>query len=176
MLFKPVYLKPKMREAPIIMGSPPQLAPPIQPEPEPQPESEPDPEPDPEPEPPLLEIPTTSAEIPPVDSPMSNLPVLAYTKGIHVVYPIEARRDVLAGRVAYLYVDEMGSSVFQPKHIFNALKMNKDEKTKYEDYSCIGGRQRTLGRSTYRKRRICNDEKKQRVMSSFSGGSGGARA
>ncbi|KAK5648519.1 hypothetical protein RI129_003411 [Pyrocoelia pectoralis] len=152
MLFKPVYLKPKMIEAPIIMGSPPQPAPNIQQEQDPEPEPEPEPQHEPLPESSSQpEIPTLQVDLPPQVT-QENLPILAYTKGIHVVYPTEARRDVLAGRVAYIYIDEMGSSLFQPKHIFNALKLNKDQKSKYVDYCCIGGRQRALEQSTLRKR------------------------
>ncbi|KAF5280336.1 hypothetical protein FQR65_LT03145 [Abscondita terminalis] len=143
MLFKPVYLKPKMREAPIIMGSPPHPPPP--PEPVPEPERIPTPEPEPEPEPELL-VPVPNEEEKP-----EQLPVLAFTQGIHVVYPLEARRDVLAGKVAYIYIDENGSSIFRPKHIFTALKLNDEQKSKFGNYSCIGGHQWKLERDPTRR-------------------------
>ncbi|KAK4884563.1 hypothetical protein RN001_000834 [Aquatica leii] len=157
MLFKPVYLKPKMREAPIIMGSPPQLRPEPEPEPEPVPEPqiptpEPMPEIDPEPELPKVE---------PALEKQEQLPILAYTQGIHVVYPLEARRDVLAGRVAYIYVDENGSSIFRPKHLFNALKLNKEQKSKFTDYSCIGGHQWKLDREHSRRRQNTLNKKER---------------
>ncbi|KAF5291345.1 hypothetical protein FQA39_LY03496 [Lamprigera yunnana] len=143
MLFKPVYIKPKMIEAPIIMGSPPQ--------PQPQPPELREPEVPPEPMPELVQevkpepILEPTAPEPEIEN-LEQLPILAFTRGIHVVYPTEARRDVLAGRVAYIYIDENGSSVFRPKHIFTALKLNKEQQSRYEDYSCIGAHEWTLDR------------------------------
>lgn len=136
MLFKPVYIRAKMREAPIHMGTPAT--------------STASPAPPPTPPPP----PTQSVEGPRIDynrEDHQHMPVLVYKNGVHVVYPTEARRDVLAGRVAYVYVDDAGFSVFQPKHMFTALKLNRLQKKKYEDYPCIGAHQRLFRRKPIEK-------------------------
>lgn len=65
--------------------------------------------------------------------------------GVQIVYPIEARRDVLMGKVAYLFINEKGSTLFQPQHMFAALKLAKGKQKIYEGYTCMGGRSAVVG-------------------------------
>lgn len=135
MLYKPVYLSGnKMLEAPIPMAPPP---------PPPEPPQPPPPEP-------VVER-TPTPELPP-DPPQQRqqqertpaLPMLISNNGFRHVVPVEKTKDVLTGKVAYLLVDETGVTRFEPKHILNALKLDRERLTKYEDYECIGGHRRLL--------------------------------
>ncbi|KAF2900390.1 hypothetical protein ILUMI_05813 [Ignelater luminosus] len=125
----PKFGKMDMREAPIPMSTPPEP---------------------PSHEPELPQQPVHEHSPPQEEE---HLPILVCTYGVRMVYPIEARRDVLAGRVAYIYVDDTGATIFRPKHIFSALKLNNQQRRKYEDYPCIGAHQRIFEKRTTRRRR-----------------------
>lgn len=62
------------------------------------------------------------------------------SNGIQIVYPIESRRDVLMGKVAYIFINEKGSTLFEPQHMFAALKLGKGKQKLYENYTCMGGK------------------------------------
>lgn len=68
-------------------------------------------------------------------------PILISRKGIQAVIPKEAARNVLAGRVPYLLIDEGGVTNFKPMHMFSALKLGKSREQRFEDYSTMGGRE-----------------------------------
>lgn len=129
MLFKPVYLKRPsvtiMKQPLIKMGQPAQNPP--TPPPTPPPLVEPEP------------VPQLPKEEP-------HLPLLISGPGVDLVVPPEARRDVLAGRVDYYLADASGVTLFRAKHIFAALKLEKEKQHRYEDYICIGAHQRVLQR------------------------------
>lgn len=72
-----------------------------------------------------------------------RIPMLIRGRNVHQVIPIEATRDVLAGRVDFYLVDDKDGVIFFPaKHIFAALKLDKEHREKFEDYSCVGAHQR----------------------------------
>lgn len=52
----------------------------------------------------------------------------------------------MSGRVPYLLVDERGATLFEPKHIFSALKLDQDKKYRLQDFPCIGAHERVLPR------------------------------
>lgn len=61
-----------------------------------------------------------------------------------IVIPPEATRDVLAGRVPYLLVEDGGITEFKPVHVFAALKLRKETVHRLENYSCVGAHERFL--------------------------------
>lgn len=117
-----------MHEAPIRMVKPP------------SPQREPTPPPPPPP-PQQPEEPEAEPE-----ANKDRLPILVCGIGIKSVFPHEATRDVLSGRVDYYLVDDRGMTLFRRKHIFAALKLGKNRIERYEDYPCIGGHQRVFDR------------------------------
>lgn len=132
MLFKPVYLKgKKMLEAPITMApAPPPPPPPPEPELEPHAQS------------PIPPQPHSSRSRQPEAE--TRLAILVCNNGFKHVFPKESTKDVLTGKVPYMLVDETGVTRFEPKHILNALKLDREHLEKYEDYECIGGHHRIL--------------------------------
>lgn len=129
MLYRPVYLKGG--QAPIMLANPP---PPTPPERFPTPELPPE-------EPPLAEVPEEQAE-----EESEHLPMLVSNSrdGFRHVIPPERTKDVLTGKCAYLLVDESGVTRLGPKHVLNALKLDKERRRKYEDFECVGGHRRVL--------------------------------
>lgn len=118
-----------MLEAPIRMAPAP-LPPP------PPPEPEPPAHPPIEPQPQTLRFHQEVVE--------TRLPMLVCNKGFKHVFPKESTKDVLTGKVPYMLVDETGVTRFEPKHILNALKLDREHLEKFEDYECIGGHRRIL--------------------------------
>lgn len=130
MLYKPVYLnspvvvKKKMKEPLIKMGRPPDKPPKrTSPPSRPNPNRSVTPEPEP---------------------PRPRIPMLICGHGASTVVPLEARRDVLAGKVDYYLVDDSGVTLFKAKHVFVALKLDKEKRDKLGEYSCVGAHQRFL--------------------------------
>lgn len=140
MLFPPVYYKsskPPMQETLIPMGPPSRVRKISQ-----QPPQPPNPPP---PAPPTQSSASTSSNNRNTEE-NQHFPILCCTGGVSIVYPKEATRDVLSGRVAYYLADETGMTLFKPKHLFAALKLDEEHKHRFEDYGCIGAHQRFLPR------------------------------
>ncbi|XP_025833392.1 uncharacterized protein LOC108738217 [Agrilus planipennis] len=152
MLFKPVYMSVRPKYLP------PQIQPPKAPAPLPveeQPcQKEETPKPiehlkSPSPVRPLVKYvdldPEPLVEPPPSppEEPKERLPMLISGYKFQTVIPPEASRDVLTGKVPYIYFNEDGMQIFKPKHVLNALKLPKKARRKYMDYSCVGGHERS---------------------------------
>lgn len=131
MLYKPVYLKPKKMKEPLVKMGKPRKQPPNPPSPSPQP-------------PPAATAAPAAPEVLPQEEP--RLPLLVSGPGVQVVIPADATRDVLAGKVDYYLVDDSGVTLFKAKHLFCALKLDKEARQKY-DYPCVGAHQRVLQNS-----------------------------
>ena len=91
-----------------------------------------------------------------------HLPVIIHTRKCKVVYPHEATRDVLTGKVAYYLVEDDGVTKFPPRHVFCALGLPKSLRDKYGEYPCVGAHQRFLDkkqtrRNSYKRRYISPD-------------------
>nr|CAI5840404.1 unnamed protein product [Callosobruchus analis] len=138
MLYKPVYLKPKPRELKV---EPPEGRPPLIPPPAywGVPTLQPPP-PSPEPGVERHEVSITDAEV--QDENLERLPMLIAS--YKIVVPAEATRDVLAGRVPYVLVDDEGITIFKPVHVFAALKLKKKTIHRLEDYASVGAHERIL--------------------------------
>ncbi|CAH2003914.1 unnamed protein product [Acanthoscelides obtectus] len=136
MLYKPVYLKPKPRE---LRVEPPEGRPPPVPPPAywGVPTLKPPP-PSPEPGVEKYERAESESEFEDVE----RLPILIAS--YKIVIPAEATRDVLAGRVSYLLVDNKGMTVFKPVHVFAALKLKKKTIHHLENYASVGAHERIL--------------------------------
>lgn len=66
--------------------------------------------------------------------------------------PKEATRDVLAGKVPFYLVDDRdGVTLFPAKHIFTALRLDKEHVEKFEDYTCLGGHERVFDKKPKRR-------------------------
>ncbi|KAG5887095.1 hypothetical protein JTB14_000730 [Gonioctena quinquepunctata] len=128
MLYRPVYIKGQkvMHESLIPVGRPPS--------PPPQPQAPPPPAP------PVEEEEVIENEE--AEEELKRLPMLI--SSYKIVVPPEATRDVLAGRVPYLLVEDQGVTVFRPVHMFAALKLKKETVEKLEDYGCVGAHERFL--------------------------------
>lgn len=75
----------------------------------------------------------------------SKIPMLVSNpSGLSIVIPKEATRDVMSGKVAYYLVNEKGMTLFEPKHMMVALKLDKQERRRIQDFSCIGAHLRKL--------------------------------
>ncbi|KAL3286778.1 hypothetical protein HHI36_001273 [Cryptolaemus montrouzieri] len=64
--------------------------------------------------------------------------------GLKVVIPKEATRDVMSGKVSYYLVDEKGMTLFEPKHMLVALKLDDEHRRRIQDFPCIGAHLREL--------------------------------
>lgn len=80
-----------------------------------------------------------------------HLPVLISRRGVTMVYPHEATRDVLTGKIPYYYADETGCTRYEPMHMFHALRMKRKDRDRYGEYPVVGGHQRFLPRSEKRR-------------------------
>lgn len=78
----------------------------------------------------------------------NRIPMLISNMGIKSVYPKEATRDVLNGRVAYWLMDENGATLLQPKHLLTALKLTKNNTERVGNFTCLGGHQRIIEQKT----------------------------
>lgn len=134
MLYRPVYVKnAKMHEALIPKGKPKR-------------ERKRTPQPPPTPPPPPEEPQPKQEQEVEEEEEHEHLPMLITTNGNRIVLPKEATRQVLSGRVAYYLVDDTGMTLFKPKHVFAALKLDKEHIHRFEDYSCVGAHERFLPR------------------------------
>jgi hypothetical protein len=59
---------------------------------------------------------------------------LILKKGVQMVVPREAARDVLTGKVPYTVLDENGIHHFTPLHVFNALKLPRVATNRFSNY------------------------------------------
>lgn len=136
--------KPKTPEKEVTPPPPPTPSPSPEPviEPEPELELEPEPEPEPSPEP---------------EEEPERLPMLICGQGVKMVIPKEKTRDVLAGKVDYLLVDEKGLTFLKKKHFFNALKLDRSAARRL-DYPCVGAHQRLIQRKPLGLERSGNQE------------------
>lgn len=87
-----------------------------------------------------------------VDEDSPRIPLLVSNlSGLNIVIPKEATRDVMSGKVSYYLVNEKGMTLFEPKHMMIALKLNNTERRRIQDFPCIGAHYREL---PYRPRKI----------------------
>lgn len=61
-------------------------------------------------------------------------PVLISRGSSQAVVPKDASRGVLAGRVAYVLIDESGVTNFKPMHVMSAIHVNKNREKRIDDY------------------------------------------
>lgn len=59
---------------------------------------------------------------------------LILKKGVQMVLPREAARDVLTGKVPYTVLDENGIQHFTPLHVFNALNLPRVATNRFSNY------------------------------------------
>lgn len=59
---------------------------------------------------------------------------LILKKGVQMVLPREAARDVLTGKVPYTVLDENGIQYFTPLHVFNALNLPRVATNRFSNY------------------------------------------
>ncbi|KAK9871935.1 hypothetical protein WA026_015185 [Henosepilachna vigintioctopunctata] len=91
----------------------------------------------------------TSSHKPETDSnteePPPRIPMLVSNEfGFKIVIPKEATRDVISGKVPYYLVDENGMTLFEPKHVLVALKLDDEHRRRIQDFPCIGAHLREL--------------------------------
>lgn len=61
-------------------------------------------------------------------------PVLISRGALQAVIPKDASRGVLAGRVAYVLIDESGVTNLKPMHVKSAIPVNKNREKRIDDY------------------------------------------
>ncbi|KAM7249258.1 hypothetical protein ACFE04_008338 [Oxalis oulophora] len=69
-----------------------------------------------------------------VRSRQSGSTFLILKRGVQMVVPREAARDVLTGKVPYTLLDENGIQYFKPLHVFNALNLPKVATNRFSNY------------------------------------------
>lgn len=141
-LYRPVYLKG--RNTPLCPQCQ-QNQSPIPKKPSPSPPKSPPQLPEPPP--------PTGGDENPIDDEDSDLhiPVLICRRGVTMVWPHEATRAVLMGKIPYYYADEKGCTRYEPKHIFHALRLCRKDRDKYGEYPLVGGHQRFLPKKEKRR-------------------------
>lgn len=69
-----------------------------------------------------------------VRSRQSGCTFLILKRGVQMVVPREAAKDVLTGKVPYTLLDENGIQYFKPLHVFNALNLPKVAANRFSNY------------------------------------------
>ncbi|GJQ80818.1 hypothetical protein Trydic_g9405 [Trypoxylus dichotomus] len=84
-----------------------------------------------------------------------HIPLLISRRGVNLVYPHEATRAVLTGKVPYYYADDKGCTKYEPMHMFHALRMKRKDRDRYGEYPLVGGHERFLPRKEGYRRNYC---------------------